>query len=96
MPVGKIVKFVFTDFVFSACSTKPCSDSCSYVELYDGVSTSFPLLGRYCQGSLWNESQFSSGNKMFVAFHPGQTVDRGFEAEYESDTTIGKYPVNYF
>lgn len=90
MPVEKIIKFVFTDFVLSACSTKPCSDSCSYVELYDGGSTSSPLLGRYCQGSPLNESQFSTGNQMFVSFHPGQIVDRGFEAEYEADTTIGK------
>ena len=90
VPVGKKVKFVFTDFVLSACSTKPCSNSCSYVELYDGGSTSSPLLGRYCQGPPLNESQFSTGNQMFVSFHPGQIVDRGFEAGYEADTTIGK------
>ena len=90
-PAEKIVKFTFTDFVLSECSASPCSDSCSYVELYDGGSTSSPLLGRFCQGSSWNETQLSSGNQMFVMFHSGQTVDRGFEAKYESTTTGGKY-----
>ena len=56
------------------------------MELYDGGSTSSPLLGRFCQGSSWNETQLSSGNQMFVMFHPGQTVDRGFEANYSAYT----------
>ena len=85
--------FTFTDFVFSKCSANPCSDSCSYVELYDGGSTRSRLLGRFCQGSSWNEPQFSTGNRMFVMFHPGQTVDRGFQAKYKSTTTGGEYPV---
>ena len=81
-PAEKIVMFTFTDFVLSECSASTCSDSCSYVELYDGGSISSPLLRRFCQGSTWNQPQFSSGNQMFVMFHPGETVDRGFEAEY--------------
>ncbi|XP_066025209.1 uncharacterized protein [Pocillopora verrucosa] len=86
-PADKIVNFTFTDFVLSECSANGCSDSCSYVELYDGGSTSSPSLGRFCQGSSWNESQLSNGNQMFVMFHPGKTVDRGFEAKYEATTT---------
>ena len=81
-PADKIVNFTFTDFVLSECSANPCSDSCSYVELYDGGSTSSPSLGRFCQGSSWNKPHFSNGSQMFVMFHPGQTVARGFEAEY--------------
>ena len=92
-PADKIVMFTFTDFVFSKCSANPCSDSCSYVELYDGGSTRSRLLGRFCRGSLWNKPQFSTGNQMFVMFHPGQTVDRGFQAKYKSTTTGGEYPV---
>ena len=92
-PADKIVKFTFTDFVLSECSANPCSDSCSYVELYDGGSTSSPSLGRFCQGSSWNEPKWSTGNQMFVMFHPGQTVDRGFEAKYEYTRTDGEYPV---
>ena len=76
------IQFVFTDFVLSECSANCSDSSCSYVKLYDGGSTSSPSLGRFCQGSSWNEPRFSSGNQMFVMFHPGQTVDRGFEAEY--------------
>ncbi|CAH3125199.1 unnamed protein product, partial [Pocillopora meandrina] len=86
-PADNIVNFTFTDFVLSECSASPCSDSCSYVELYDGGSTSSPSLGRFCQGSSWNEPQLSTGNQMFVMFHPGQTVDRGFEAKYEYTRT---------
>ena len=94
-PADKIVMFTFTDFVLSECSASPCSDSCSYVELYDGGSTSSPSLGRFCQGSSWNEPQLSKGNQMFVMFHPGQTVDRGFEAKYESTTTDREYPLKF-
>ena len=86
-PADKIVNFTFTDFVLSECSASPCSDSCAYVELYDGGSTRSRLLGRFCRGSLWNKPQFSTGNQMFVMFHPGQTVDRGFQAKYKSTTT---------
>ena len=93
-PADKIVKFRFTDFVLSECSANPCLDSCSYVELYDGPSTSSPLLGRFCQGSSWNETQLSTGNQIFVIFHPGQTVDQGFEAKYDSTMTSGEYLVN--
>ena len=95
-PAEKIVMFTFTDFVFSKCSANPCSDSCAYVELYDGGSTRSRLLGRFCQGSSWNEPQWSTGNRMFVMFHPGQTVDRGFQAKYKSTTTGGEYPVKVF
>ena len=91
----KIVNFTFTDFVLSECLGNGCSDSCSYVELYDGGSTSSPSLGRFCQGSSWNKPQLSSGNQMFVMFHPGQTVDRGFEAKYESTTTDREYPLKF-
>ena len=80
------IQFVFTDFVLSECSTNCSDSSCSYVKLYDGGSTSSPSLGRFGQGSSWNEPRFSSGNQMFVMFHPGQTVDRGFEANYSAST----------
>ena len=52
------------------------------MELYDGGSTSSPSPGPFCQGSSWNKTHFSTGNQLFVMFHPGQTVARGFEAEY--------------
>ena len=81
-PADKIVNFTFTDFVLSECSTSCSDSSCSYVELYDGGSTSSPSLGRFCQGSSWNKTHFLTGNQLFVMFHPGKTVARGFEAEY--------------
>ena len=91
-PADKIVNFTFTDFVLSECSASPCSDSCAYVELYDGGSTRSRLLGRFCRGSLWNKPQFSTGNQMFVMFHPGQMVARGFEAEYSFPSTTSTSP----
>ena len=75
------IKFAFTDFALSPCAADCNSDSCSYVELYDGGSTSSPFLARFCDGSILNET-FSEGHEMFVRFHSGKTVDRGFEAEY--------------
>ena len=80
-PAGKYVKLVFTDFALSSCAASCSSGSCSYVELYDGGSANSPLLGRFCQDSTLKET-FSSGHQMFVKFHSGKTVDRGFEAEY--------------
>ena len=80
-PAGKYVKLVFTDFALSSCAASCSSASCSYVELYDGSSANSPSLGRFCQGSTLKET-FSSGHQMFVKFHSGQTVDRGFEADY--------------
>ena len=85
-PVDKKIQFEFTDFALSECSASPCSDSCSYVELYDGGSTGSPLLGRFCQGSPRNELQFSTGNQLSVMFNLGQTVARGFEAEFSTET----------
>ncbi|XP_066017812.1 CUB domain-containing protein 2-like [Pocillopora verrucosa] len=91
-PVDKKIQFEFTDFALSECSASPCSDSCSYVELYDGGSTGSPLLGRFCQGSPWNELQFSTGNQLSVMFHPGQTVARGFEAQFSVLSTTTTLP----
>ena len=76
------IKFAFTDFALSPCAADCNSDSCSYVELYDGGSTSSPFLARFCDGSILNET-LSKGHEMFVRFHSGKTVDRGFEAEYQ-------------
>ena len=65
-------------------------------------------MGRFCQGSPGIEPKLSTGNQMFVKFHPGQMLDRGFEAEFsilsrptaapsstisESPTTSGKSPL---
>ena len=85
VPAGKRVKFAFTDFALGSCALPCSSDSCTYVEVYDGASTSSPLLGRFCHNSA-QEEKVSSGNQMFVKFHAGFSLDRGFEAQY-SETT---------
>ena len=51
------------------------------MEVYDGASTSSPLLARFCHNSAEVE-KISSGNQMFVKFSAGFSLDRGFEAQY--------------
>ncbi|KAJ7357701.1 hypothetical protein OS493_023835 [Desmophyllum pertusum] len=81
VPVGKYVKFAFTDFVLGSCALDCSSESCTYVEVYNGASARTASLGRFCKGSDQNE-MLSSGHQMFVKFHSGSTLDRGFEAQY--------------
>ncbi|XP_020609932.1 dorsal-ventral patterning tolloid-like protein 1 [Orbicella faveolata] len=86
---GKRVKFAFTDFALGSCSLECSSDTCTYVEVYDGPSESSPLLARFCHGSA-EEEKVSSGNQMFVKFHAGFSLGRGFEARYsETQSTTG-------
>lgn len=87
---GKRVKFAFTDFAPGSCSLECSSDTCTYVEVYDGPSESSPLLARFCHGSA-EEEKVSSGNQMFVKFHAGFSLGRGFEAQY-SETTDSPSP----
>ena len=86
-PDGKYVKLIFTDFALSSCAPNCSSDYCSYVELYDGGSANSSLLGRFCQGSTRPKETFSSSHQMFVKFHSGNTVDRGFKAKYSVEST---------
>ena len=78
---GKRVKFAFTDFALGSCALDCSSETCTYVEVYDGASASSPLLVRFCHNSTKDE-KISSGNQMFVKFHAGFSLDRGFEAQY--------------
>jgi len=77
----KLVKLVFTELALGSCGFNCSWDNCTYVELYDGSSTNSSSLGRFCNGSALQE-MFSSGNQMFVIFHSGSSLDRGFEAQY--------------
>ena len=79
------VKFAFTNFTLGSCSLECSSDTCTYVEVYDGPSESSPLLARFCHGSA-EEEKISCGNQMFVKFHAGFSLGAGFEAQY-SDTS---------
>ena len=82
VPSDKKVKFVFTELALGSCERQACnSGNCTYVELYDGASTSSPSLGRFCDGSV-EQDVFSSGDRMFVQFRSGSSLDRGFEAQY--------------
>jgi len=87
---NKRVKFAFTVFTLGSCSLECSSDTCTYVEVYDGPSESSPLLARFCHGSA-QEEKVSSGNQMFVKFHAGFSLGPGFEAQY-SETTDSPSP----
>ena len=81
VPSDKHVKLAFTELALGSCELNCSSDSCTYVEIYDGSSPSSPSLGRFCNGSVVQDV-FSSGNQMFVKFRSGSSLDRGFQAQY--------------
>lgn len=83
----KSVKFAFTNFALGSCSLECSSDTCTYVEVYDGPTASSPLLARFCHGSA-EEEKISSGNQMFVKFHAGFSLGPGFEAQYSETTPV--------
>ena len=82
---GKRVKFAFANFALGSCSLECSSETCTYVEVYDGPAESSPLLARFCHDSA-EEEKISSGNQMFVKFYGSFSRGRGFEAQY-SETT---------
>ena len=91
-PSDKQVKFVFTELALGLCEDVCSSSNCTYVELYDGASTSSPLLGRFCNGSVLQD-MWSRGNQMFVQFPSGSSLDRGFEAQYSVIYHTGTQPL---
>jgi len=86
VPSGKPVQLVFTELALGSCEFNCSSGNCTYVELYDGSSANSSSLGRFCNGSALPEV-ISSGNQMFVIFHSGASLDRGFEAQYSMFST---------
>ena len=81
VPSDKQVKFKFTDLALGSCEPACSSENCTYVELYDRATASSSLLKRFCNGSVVQDA-FSNGSQMFVKFHSGFSLDRGFEAQY--------------
>ena len=64
--------------------------SCNYdyVEVYDGLSTSGQLIGRYC-GNVVPDAIKTKTNHMLVVFVTDDSVNaEGFVASYE--TTLGR------
>ena len=80
-PSDKQVKFKFTDLALGSCEPACSSENCTYVELYDGATANSSLLKRFCNGSVVQDV-FSRGSQMFVKFHSGFSLDRGFKAQY--------------
>ncbi|PIO32797.1 hypothetical protein AB205_0035460, partial [Aquarana catesbeiana] len=77
---GHRVKLVFNDFEIEL------HQECAYdhLELYDGPSSKFPILGRFC-GSTKPEPVIASTNNMFLHFYSDASVQRkGFQAKYST------------
>ncbi|XP_068113667.1 tolloid-like protein 2 isoform X1 [Hyperolius riggenbachi] len=78
---GHRVKLVFNDFEIEL------HQECAYdhLELYDGPSSKFPILGRFC-GNAKPEAVIASTNNMFLRFYSDASVQRkGFQAKYSTE-----------
>ncbi len=80
MPKASKIKLQFKDINMRS------SSSCSYgyVQVFDGDTTVYPELGRFCHSFL-PRPIISSGNKLMIGFQPdGSRSSRGFKAEWTS------------
>merc|ERR1712136_69158 len=81
-PTNKIVSFKFASFDLEA------HGNCQYdyVNVYDGIDTSAPLIGKYC-GSVAPDLILSTSNSMTIEFITDDLVTGdGFEASYRAQT----------
>ena len=61
-----------------------------FVTIYDGASTSYPILGPYC-GDTIPPDHISSRRSLLVHFHSDSSVTRsGFQLEHHKLNTKGK------
>jgi len=73
------------ELIFFRFDTESC---CDYVYVYDGGSSSSPLIGRY-QGNLLPPTITSSSNQLFVIFTTdGSVVNSGFAASYHGERLL--------
>lgn len=73
------------ELIFVRFDTESC---CDYVYVYDGGSSSSPLIGRY-QGNLLPPTISSSSNQLFVVFtSDGSIVNSGFAASYHGERLL--------
>ncbi|XP_053307274.1 tolloid-like protein 2 [Spea bombifrons] len=78
---GHRVKLVFNDFEIEQ------HQECAYdhLEMYDGPSSKFPILGRFC-GSKTPGPVVATTNNMFLRFYSDASVQRkGFQAKYSTE-----------
>ena len=79
-PVGKQIRLNFLSFDLENHQDFKCMD---FVSIYDGGSTKFPLLGRYC-GFISPPQHISTGNQLLIRFKSEKSlVHEGFSVEYD-------------
>ena len=79
---GYIISISFTDFRVQY--SRNCTDD--FVSVFDGETTTAPLLGNYC-GSAKPPSLRSSGNKLLIVFKSNAMVNsKGFQLSYQTGT----------
>ena len=79
-PVGKKIRLNFLSFDLENYEDYKCLD---FVSIYDGGSTKFPLLGRYC-GFISPPEHISTGNQMLIRFKSDKSLaHEGFSVKYE-------------
>ena len=77
---GKQIHFSFQQFGLENYNDYKCLD---YVSIYDGGSSRFPLLGRYC-GYILPPMHISTGNQMLIRYRSENSFSNiGFIANYQ-------------
>ncbi|XP_015202543.2 deleted in malignant brain tumors 1 protein-like [Lepisosteus oculatus] len=84
VPNGQKVFLTFTDFELESCG----SCGCDSVSIYDGRTSSSPLIAKICQNTT-SDSYHSTSHYMTVVFRTdGSAVRRGFRAIYSSTVPV--------
>ena len=79
-PVGKKIRLNFLSFDLENYEDYKCLD---FVSIYDGGSTKFPLLARYC-GFISPPEHISTGNQLLIRFKSEKSLaHEGFSVKYE-------------
>ena len=77
---GKQIRLNFQRFGLNNYNDYKCLD---YVSIYNGGSSKFPLLGRYC-GHILPPMHISTGNQILVRYRSENSFDNeGFMANYQ-------------
>ena len=81
LSIGQLIQFKFLHFDVQSSAHCIWWDS---LRIYDGVSSTSPMLGRYCGDSL-PPSQISSSNHLFIYFYSDNSGSgTGFKLEYNA------------
>nr|XP_015202544.1 PREDICTED: deleted in malignant brain tumors 1 protein-like isoform X3 [Lepisosteus oculatus] len=84
VPNGQKVFLTFTDFELESCG----SCGCDSVSIYDGRTSSSPLIAKICQNTT-SDSYHSTSHYMTVVFRTdGSAVRKGFRAIYSSTVPV--------